>query len=41
MKKVKQKKGKGLLGTLFKTAYYVGSNIIDPGNLKYGEIHAP
>lgn len=43
---MKKKRGKGLFGdilsTIGKSAYYVGSKIIDPFNdLSYGEIHAP
>lgn len=45
-KKNNNKKGKGflgdVLGTAFKSIYYVGSKLIDPtNNLRYGEIHAP
>lgn len=52
MNKIKNKnkklnrKGKGIfgdiLGTIGKSAYYVGAKLIDPFNdLKYGEIHTP
>ncbi len=39
-KKNIKKKGKGIIGDVFKGIYYVGSKIIDPSNnLRFGEIH--
>jgi hypothetical protein len=38
--KNKNKKGKGIIGDIFKSAYYIGSKIISPkSDLKYGELH--